>query len=698
MATRIPAVRTIPDVAVLRGGLDLATAPLIVKPGFLRFAINYEALLDGGYERVGGIERFDGQARPSDAVYALSAPNTVAYAGVVVGDVINGATSGVTGKVIAIAAASADNPLGFLVTTQMTGSFTIGENIRVGVAVIGVHLSEDAVITGVDDNVYSAAAAEIYRPAILQVPGTGPIRGVAVLNGTVYAWRNVGSPATAIAIYKSTVAGWVNVPMYHEISFTAGTVTYAEGSTLSKGGNTATVKRMVLETGTFGAGTAAGRMIITVPAPGNFTAGLAGGGGVVTLSGPNTVIALSPNGRVETRVYNFFGSAGTKRLYGCDGINREFEFDGDVLTPITTGMGSIRARHVTCHKNQLMFAYEGSTQNSGINSPYQWTPLTGAAELGTGDTITGYMPFGGSEAASALMVFCQDSLFVLYGSSSADWKLVKLSEDAGANAYSVQDIGKPMTHDTPGFRSYVPTMSFGNFAWELDSRLIDALANQQHPVCSVFSKALSRYRCFFQDGSSVTATPIKTTSGNPLSSPIEGYQWMAVDLGRNIVVADSAEISGITRTFYGDDQGWVLEADVGRSFDGEVIDHAIKTVFQHQKSPMVIKQYRRPQVEAQGFSAFSLYIGAEFSDGDPDVDPTEVVDFQQLVNYGSALIWDGGNYDQAVWDSGQWTVKRVQLQGQGVSVATLMGGSSAIEMPHQLKSLMWQYTPLRGAI
>jgi len=692
---RIPSVKTLPDVTVLQGGLDLATSPLTVKPGFLRFSINYEALLTGGYERVGGYERFDGRARPSDAVYATSVP-LVSYTGVAVGDTINGQTSGITGKVIAIVAASGADPA-FLVTTLMTGSFTVGENIRVGVGVIGVHSVTEPTVTGLQDNTFSALAAAEYRPAILQVPGAGRIRGVAILNSVVYAWRNnVGN--TALAIYKSSVGGWVNVPMYNEISFTAGTATYAEGSTLSKGGATATVKRVVLETGTFGAGTAAGRLIIGAVTGGPFTAGLAGGGGVVTLSGAEAAITLAPNGRVETYAYNFLGSAGTKRLLGCDTVNREFEFDGDVLVPINTGMGSIRARHVVAHKNQLMFAYAGSTQGSGINSPYQWTPLTGASELGTGDTITGYMPVGGSEAAAALMVFCQDSFFVLYGSSSADWKLVKLSEDAGCNPYSAQDVGKPMTHDTPGFRSYVPTNSFGNFQWEIDSGLVDAIAREQRPVCSVFSKALSRYRCFFQDGSSVTATPVKSVATNQVTEATAAFQWMPVDLGRNIVVAVSAEIAGVTRTFYGDDQGWVLEADVGRSFDGVAIDYAVKTVGQHQKSPMVVKQYRRPQLEASGFSAFSLYIGAEFDEGDPDVEATEIVDFQQLTNYGSALIWDGANYDEAVWEAGDFTVKRVQLQGQGTSVQTLMGGSSAIEMPHRLKSLMWQYTPLRSAI
>lgn len=691
----IPAVKTIPDVTGLQGGLDLITPPVQASPGLLRFGLNYEAVIEGGYERLGGYERFDGQARPSDATYGVSVP-AVAYSGVVAGNTVTGGTSGVTAVVIAVVAAVGLIPQ-YLVLTKLSGAFTAGENLLVSAVVIGVHSSTLPAVTAVQDNTYFALAAAQYRPAILQVPGAGPTRGVAILNSVIYAWRNV-TGNTAMAIYKSTVAGWVLVPLYYEISFTAGSTEYAEGSTLSKGGVTATVKRSVLETGSYDGGTGAGRLIITAPAGGSFTAGVAAGGGVVTLSGAEAQITLAPNGRVESYVTNFLGSAGTKRLYGCDGVNREFEFDGDVLVPINTGMASIRASHVIAHKNQLLFAYKGSVQNSGITSPYQWLPLFGAAELGTGDTITGFMQAGGSEVDSALYVFCQDSVHILYGNNSSDWDLKKISDEAGANAYSVQDIGSAMTHDTPGFRNYNTTQAFGNFQWEVASRLIDALAKEQHPIFSVYVKSKSRYRCFMTDGSCIGCTPSRSKPNALTGTASTTFQWVALNYGRNFLVGVSAEVAGITRTFYGDDNGWIVEADVGRSFDGAVIDYSGKTTFQHQKSPMVIKQYRRLQLEASGFGAFTLNVGAEFSEGDPDVAPTEVVSFQQLTNFGHAMVYSGENWSQASWDVGEFSAKRLQLQGQGTSVATLFGGSSAIELPHQLKSLMWQYTPLRGAI
>lgn len=51
------------------------------------------------------------------------------------------------------------------------------------------------------------AGRELRRAAIGAVPGSGPIRGIAVYNGTVYAFRN-NSGGTAKVMYKATPTGW----------------------------------------------------------------------------------------------------------------------------------------------------------------------------------------------------------------------------------------------------------------------------------------------------------------------------------------------------------------------------------------------------------------------------------------------------------------------------------------------------------
>ena len=53
----------------LKGGLNLVDPPLEIPAGMLLAATNYELLPRGGYRRIDGFERSDGQPRPSDANY-----------------------------------------------------------------------------------------------------------------------------------------------------------------------------------------------------------------------------------------------------------------------------------------------------------------------------------------------------------------------------------------------------------------------------------------------------------------------------------------------------------------------------------------------------------------------------------------------------------------------------------------------------
>jgi hypothetical protein len=78
-------MRALPNVPVqsefipFRGGADLVSPMLQVKSGYAREAQNFELDINGGYRRMVGYERYDGQAKPSDAIYA-SGPSLISGA------------------------------------------------------------------------------------------------------------------------------------------------------------------------------------------------------------------------------------------------------------------------------------------------------------------------------------------------------------------------------------------------------------------------------------------------------------------------------------------------------------------------------------------------------------------------------------------------------------------------------------------
>ena len=65
------------------------------------------------------------------------------------------------------------------------------------------------------------AAVEAQRALIAAVPGAGPVRGVAQLNDTIYAWRdNVGQ--TEARMYQATGSGWSEVATFTTAAYPAG--------------------------------------------------------------------------------------------------------------------------------------------------------------------------------------------------------------------------------------------------------------------------------------------------------------------------------------------------------------------------------------------------------------------------------------------------------------------------------------------
>ena len=334
---QMPNVDVRVDASVFAGGLDLISPPGQAKPGTCRFATNYEAVFGGGYERMGGFERYDGRPSPSVASYTALEASGGWGAGATVGATVTGVTSGWTGQIIYKTA-------NLLALTKVTGTF-VNEVLTVSGSPVGTVTETQPELNGFLDNELSELAANVYRTDIQKPAGTDKIRGLAILNSALYCWRDVGAN---LITYKATAGGWVVVPLFSQIAFTLGTAEYAEGSVLTQGGATATVKRIVLESGDWTSGTAAGRMIIA-PIGGTFAAGAAVGGGACTLSGAAAAITMLAGGSVKSVVYNFTGTLAKTRLYCCDGVNQEWEFDGTVIAPINIGLGSIRATDVVCH-------------------------------------------------------------------------------------------------------------------------------------------------------------------------------------------------------------------------------------------------------------------------------------------------------------------------------------------------------------
>ena len=672
------------DVVPLQGGVDQVTTPILVQPGKLLSASNYEPDIFGGYARMKGIERFDGRQSPTDAPYYVMDANITGT--LVVGDTVTGNTSTATGKVIYIDLTTTPDTV---VVTRVTGTFGV-EDILVGVSTVGsitATIYQGASSTE-EHSLYKALTAAEYRTDISAVPGEGAVRGVWEYKNDIYAFRNnVGS--TECRMYKATTGGWTQITFGKELQFDAAVGEISEGQTVTglSSGATGVVRRALLRTGTWTSAGVGTLFFDTIT--GTFTDNEAvqvGGVTKVTANGASTAVTLAPNGKFDFDNYNFFASADKLRMYFADGQNYCHEFDGTRIIPIRTGLVDDKPKFVKGHRSHLFIGIQSSLQYSGIGNPYSWTALTGAAELGLGDTITGIKPQRGDATTGSLLATTENKTYILYGTSSADFKLVLYSDNTGAYPYTIQNIAHAYYLDSKGITQLMASQNFGDFQAGIMSQAVqptmDGKRNLAAASCTVRSK--NQYRVFYSDGTGMIMQILPTDSGNIVAGGLMPFDYSSIT-NMNTVVSYVSD-TGQERIFAGGANGYVYELDKGTSLDGSDIDAHILLTFNYMKSPYIRKRYRRIVIQFKASGTIDVDIGYDLAYGRVE---HGIPNSTNVVGGG---FWDSFTWDNFTWDAAYLQEFNVDTPGVGENISVLIKGNSNQDDTFTIHTVITNYS------
>lgn len=666
----MPDVQT--DYFAFRGGLVKTLQSLIVPPGSLLDAVNYEPDHNGGYRRGPAYERFDGRTRPSDAAYA--AVKCTLTTTLSVGDalVVGGATCRFVKTVSG----------GMLVTlvseTISAGSTILRSGSSVGETNAAVSLA------------YSPAAAEeaqnrhdcanVARALIGAVPGYGDVRGVVMFGGTLYAWRDNNSQ-NACGMHKSTTSGWTAVALAEEVTFSNANANVGVGDTLTQTTITATIARVIVQTGTLASGTNTGKLVITGRAGGSFGAGAATttGSGALTLGGAQVAQSFPIGGRYRFDQYNFYATGSTFRLYGCNGVGRAFEFDGTTIVFIDSGVSPDAPNHIVCSRNYLYLAHGPLVSNSSVGDPHRWVAGEGGDSKGIGADVTALFELPGE----AVGITTRKSAHAIVGGSKATWTLQNIAPENGAMPDTVQVIGSAYALDDIGIIKVEPSQNYGNFNFNAESRLIQPIVDsmRDRAVASTTSRSANLYRVFLNDKRVLVGLPSKQMA------------FTTLRLAHQATCAWSGEDSaGAERTFFGANDGYVYELDRGSSFDGQEIEAFVRIWYWHAKSPRLLKRFRRMVLE-MAVSLYSILRVQHTLDygaaGVPQGASSE------LASSGAGGLWGNVNWGGFVWGAADVSQPSVDMNGSGANVATTVYSKSAIDLGHTMQGAIVHFTPRR---
>lgn len=602
------------------------------------------------------------------------------------GDTITGATSNATAVVEKVTLDSGSweggNAAGTLRLSTQTGTFQ-AEDLKVGSASNVATIAEDPHVRTI-------------QPGYVLIGEDSGATGVVVsVNLESGAWRTGDAAGTIVLSVQTGLfrAEDLNTDLLTNVASATGNSTATaieDGDTITgaTSGATATVDRVVMNAGSWEEGTASGYLVISGQT-GTFEEEDLNVGdteNIASVAGDAEAITLPAGGRYEFVNHNFFGASNRYRMYGCNGVGKAFEWDGEIFVPLTTGMEDDRPTHLAINHQHLFLAFRGgSVQHSAIGDPYYWTAVLGAGELSIGEDVTGFI----QEWAGVLVILGRNKVAVLYGNDSSDWNLDVIAEDAGGIEWTGQKVGWPIYMDDIGLRDMRTTQSFGDFRMGSVSQLVEPIfkakkKNGIKPIASVRCRAKDQYRLFWDDGTGITVYVGKKTP-----------EILPFDLGKVVYTACSSEdADGNEVMFFGSDDGYVYQLDAGTSLDGESLGAYLRLPFNHVGSPTQNKRWHKATLEVDSDPSVRLGLTAEFAYADPDQPPSVEQSFDVR---GGGGFWNEASWNEFYWSSPVKGLAEAHIDGLGRNISIAVVSDAIYEQPHTIHGLTLHFS-YRGLV
>jgi len=381
---------------------------------------------------------------------------------------------------------------------------------------------------------------------------------------------------------------------------------------------------------------------------------------------------LSPNGNFEFINHNFTGHSGSLKMFGCDGINKAFQFNGTTLSFLTTGMTTDTPSHIGVHKNHLFLSFTGgSVQHSGVGNPASWNLVTGAGEIGIGTEVTGFSSMKGD----SLAITGINQISILYGASASDWNLKLFSPAIGAVARTNGQMDSDLYFfNGDDLSSLTATQAFGDFESASVSAVVKPFidARKNNTVGATVNRDKNQYRLFFDDKSVLVGTII--------NRQVVGFTTWRLE----------HTPSFITEKYMGCTDGSVMYMDNGVSFNGTAIQSYLRLPFTSFNTPHRKKRFRKATLELEAGSQATLDYLADYDYGSGGSSSGA-----QATVYGGGGFWDVANWNNFVWSSAVVASAEAYLNGSGMNISLLIVHSSATDPAFTLQGVQLNYS-LRG--
>ena len=371
--------------------------------------------------------------------------------------------------------------------------------------------------------------------------------------------------------------------------------------------------------------------------------------------------------------YNFNG---TDKIIIADGQNYAASYDGSTYTLLNGSTGSglgtapTAPESVAVFRNHMFFS-KSSSQELVFSAPFaenDYSTANGAGSINVNDKIVGLKSF-----RDRMFIFCTNRIYVLTGSSLADFALQPITTDIGClDKFSIQEIGGDIIFLAPdGLRTIAGTEKIGDVELGTISKSIQERINAIgfNNISSVVIREKSQYRVFYPTSSQTetNALGIIATLKQTIQGGTIGWQFGDVK-GVKPSCTDSDFTGQIEVILHGGYDGFVYQQENGNTFSGTNIksffrspDIIVGDAGLRKSMQRVIANYR-----TEGVLTAELRVRYDYDSPDiPQPNSYSITTGAGVALYGLAQ----STYATATYGSSGTPLVRQSVEGSGFAVA-----------------------------
>ena len=394
-------------------------------------------------------------------------------------------------------------------------------------------------------------------------------------------------------------------------------------------------------------------------------------------------------GRTNAGKYKFerFNFDGNDKIVVVDGDNPPTVFNTSLAATDISESSVSNAKFVISFKQHMFYAGMSATpQELVFSEPFDEDAFQsgqGAGSIKIDDTITGIKSF-----RDALYIFCENRIFALTGTSSANFAVTPVTRNIGCiNGDTIQEFAGNLIFLGPdGLRTVAGTANIGDVDLGTISTNVQSLFDENIADSTLFDSVVvadkTQYRIFFtKDGRTEAAT-----KGIICVKRDNKYEFSEIR-GLKPSATDDLITTGDVKVLHGGFNGYVYRQELGKDFDGTTIFGKYRSPDLTFQDPGIRKHMQRVIVNYKPEAAIDADLFIRYDYEDPEsarpaaypLDSTDVVAIYGTSSYGAPTY--GGVSQPLV---------RQSVEGSGFAVALRVndGGNTA---PYSLKGFQLEY-------